>query len=81
MLLNTNEETRKKLMGNPPLKISRNTHFEKTCKICCRYLQHYATIVSWFFYANEPMNPNTVLLSGGIFLFGRRIMYSSESEI
>ena len=79
MLINATEEG--KPHWNPPLKISRNTNFEKTCKMFCCYLQHYATTVSWLFYVNEPMNPNKFLLSRGIFLFERRLMYSSESEI
>ena len=82
MLLNTSEETRENLMGTPPptLKISRNTNFEKTCENFFYYLQHHAATVSWF-YAGEPMNPNKVLMSGIIFLFGRRTMHSTESEI
>ena len=81
MLLNTSEEAGENLMGKPPLKISRNTNFEKTCENFCCYLQHYATAVSWFFCVDEPMNPNKFLMFGVIFLFGRRIMYSTESEI
>ena len=54
----------------PPLKISKNTNFEKTCEIFWYYLQHYVAAVSWF-CAGEPMNPNKVLMSGGIFFFGR----------
>ena len=40
-----------------------------------------ANAVSWFFYAGEFINTNIMLMSRGIFLFGRRIMYSIESEI
>ena len=79
MLLNTIEEIGENLMGPPPpLKIRRNTNFEKNCETFCCY---YAATVSWFFYAGGPMNPNNMLMYGGIFLFGRRIMYSTESEI
>ena len=72
-------ETWENLMETPPpLKKSRNRNFEKTCEnICC----YYAPAVSWFFCAGEPMNPNNMLMSGGIFLFGRRTMYPTESEI
>ena len=64
-----------------PLKISRNTNFEKTCENFCCYLQHYATsnAVSWFFCVGETMNPNNMLMYGGIFLFGRRTMHSTKS--
>ena len=78
MLLNTTKETGENLMGNPPLKISRNTDFENTCEnICC----YYAAAVSWLFCVGEPLNPNKILIYRGIFLVERRIMYSIESEI
>ena len=81
MLLNTTEEIGGSLMGKTPLKISKNTNFEKTCENFCCYLQHYEKTVSWFFCVVEPMNPNKFLIYGGIFLFGRRIMCSTESGI
>ena len=78
MLVNTTEEIGQNLMGNPPLKISRNTNFEKTCENFCCY---YAAAVSWFFCAGEPMNPKNMLMSIGIFFFGRRTIHSTKSEI
>ena len=82
MMLNKTEERGENLVGNPPplsLKISRNTNFErKLVKIVCYY---YASVVSWFFCAGEPMNPNNMLVSRGIFLFGIRTIHSTESEI
>ena len=78
MLLNTTEEKGENLMGKPPLKISRNTNFEKTCENFCCY---YAAGVSWFFCVGEPMNQKKNHMYGGIFLFGRRTIYSNELEI
>ena len=74
MLLNTTKEIGENLMGkNPPLKISRNTNFVKTCENVC----YYAAAVSWF-CVGEPMNPKKILMSIGVFLFGRIIMHSTE---
>ena len=78
MFLNTTKEIGENLMGKAPLKISRNTNFEKNCETFCCY---YAVAVYWFFCVGEPMNPNKILISGGILLFGRRTMYSTESKI